>query len=105
MITVISISQGGSLMLNLNEVPKALLGLPNHFKNPWNFFLQHTLIYSRVAVLLMEAALECRMSKFFPQCLVSMLQLHVSWEELAILFPAKRSQVYLHSSFLSPQQT
>lgn len=45
------------------------------------------------------------MNKFLPQCLVGVLQLHVSWEELAILFSAKRSQLYLHSSFLSPQQT
>lgn len=57
MIIVISISQGGLLMLNLNEVPKALLGLQNRFKNPWNFFLQHSLTFSRAAVLLMEAAL------------------------------------------------
>lgn len=57
MIIVISISQGGLLMLTLNEVPKALLGLQNRFKNPWNLFLQHTLTFSRVAVLLMEADL------------------------------------------------
>lgn len=35
-------------MLNLNEVPKTLLGLQNHSKNPWNLFLQHNLTFSRM---------------------------------------------------------
>lgn len=79
MIIVISTSQSGLLMLNLNEVPKALLGLQNRFKNPWNFF---TLTFSQAAVLLMEAVLgvpntymSAEVNKFLPQCLVGMLQL------------------------------